>query len=122
MAWSGLYDNVGESHEAPPDEIVEDDDALDGWLLVQKRERDRDRVKSQAENTIGEKNMNADEVIIFGDGDGIDKVNSMNTPESKWTKAQRVKQLSEATERGEEGVRYEKFDDMVQKRIIDQNQ
>ena len=118
MAWSGLYDNVGESHESPPDEIIEDDDALDGWLLVQRRDRDRDRVKSQAEGGLSEKTMNSDEVIIFGDGDGIDKVNAMNTPESKWTKTQRMKQLEEA---GDKGVRYDKFDDMVQRRTIEQN-
>jgi len=62
--------------------------------------------------------MNADEVIIFGDGAGVDAVHSMNTPESKWTKSQRMKQLSEA---GDKGVRYDKFDDMVQKRTIEQN-
>ena len=116
MAWSGLYDSVQESPEAPPDELIEDNDALDGWLLVQKRNRERDKAKEQADSQFGDKTMNADEVIVFGDKD---KVNALNTPESKWTKAQRMKQLAEA---GDKGVRYDKFDDMVQKRIIEQNQ
>lgn len=116
MAWSGLYDSVQESPEAPPDELIEDNDALDGWLLVQKRNRERDKAKEQAESQFSDKTMNADEVIVFGDRD---KVSALNTPESKWTKAQRMKQLDEA---GDKGVRYDKFDDMVQKRIIEQNQ
>ena len=36
--WSSLYDSVSESHEAPSQEIIDDDDALDGWLTIKRRE------------------------------------------------------------------------------------
>ena len=116
MAWSGLYDSVGESHESPPDKVIEDDDALDGWLLVQKRDRERDKAKSQAESKMSEKTMNADEVYLFGDREAVA---ALDTPESKFTRAQRMKQLEES---GGKGVRHDKFEDMVQQRIIQQNQ
>ena len=119
MAWSGLYDNIQESTEAPTDEIIEDDDALDGWLLIQKQNTDRDKTKSLADELAGTKNMEADEVIVFGDAK---KINTLNTAESNWTKKQRMKQMEAASERGEEGVRYDRFDDMVQRKTIEQNQ
>ena len=43
ISWSRLYDSVAESHESPQDKIIEDDDALDGWLIEQRRKREKDK-------------------------------------------------------------------------------
>jgi len=46
---SQMYDNVYESSEPPHPDIIEDDDALDGWFIVKRREAR----KSQMDNTVG---------------------------------------------------------------------
>lgn len=37
FTWSALYSNVYEHPECPEDEIINDDDSMDGWLIKQKR-------------------------------------------------------------------------------------
>lgn len=39
LVWSKLYDSIREHPEAPADHVYEDDDMLDGWLIVQNRKR-----------------------------------------------------------------------------------
>ena len=62
--WSGLYDSVYESPEAPAEEIVKDDDLLDGWLIHQRRKSDDEKKKKKAEGILG-KNSEADDVFVM---------------------------------------------------------
>jgi hypothetical protein len=62
--WSSLYDSVYDSPEAPADEIVNDDDLLDGWLIHQRRKSDREKKKQKVEGVLG-KNANAGEVFVM---------------------------------------------------------
>lgn len=52
--WSQIYDNVYENPKCPPEDLVADDDALDGWFIVQsknrKQETDKDWVESKITN------------------------------------------------------------------------
>ena len=61
--WSALYDSVYDSQETPADEIVKDDDLLDGWLIDQRRKYDRERKKQKAEGVLG-KNSEADDIFV----------------------------------------------------------
>lgn len=38
-SFSKMYDNVYESTECPPDEVINDDDVLDGWFVKQRKDR-----------------------------------------------------------------------------------
>jgi hypothetical protein len=49
VSYSLLYDSVYEHPECPPDDVVEDDDRLDGWLIEQRRERESRAGKHEAE-------------------------------------------------------------------------
>ena len=62
--WSGLYDSVYESPEAPADEIIKDDDLLDGWLIHQRRKSEREKKKQKAEGILG-KNSDADDIFVM---------------------------------------------------------
>ena len=62
--WSGLYDSVYESPEAPAEEVVKDDDLLDGWLIDQRRKSDREKKKKKAEGILG-KNSEADDIFVM---------------------------------------------------------
>ena len=62
--WSSLYDSVYDSPESPADEIVNDDDLLDGWLIHQRRKSDKEKKKQKVESALG-KNADAGEVFIM---------------------------------------------------------
>ena len=61
-----MYDNIYENPEAPAEEVIADDDLLDGWLITTKRKRDKEREESFM-NTNVEMNSklgSAGEIII----------------------------------------------------------
>ena len=43
IMWSTMYDSIGESPDSPSDKIIADDDMLDGWLILQRREREHNK-------------------------------------------------------------------------------
>ena len=78
VTWSRIYDNVYESTECPPEEVLEENDMLDGWFIQQSRKRDEDRKKKHG---FGEdKNVKGDEVFLFADRpEDIERIQSRNT-------------------------------------------
>ncbi len=99
MSWSSLYDSVSESSEAPADDVVEDDDILDGWLISQRRKRENLTTQSSVEGVIGnEKIANAGEVFVVtgNKSEDIDKISSMNNPHIAAVKKSRFKALENA--------------------------
>lgn len=76
--WSSLYDSVYESPEAPAEEIVKDDDLLDGWLIHQRRKTEQEKKKQKAEGILG-KNADKDDVFIMANSreDALE-IESMN--------------------------------------------
>ena len=64
ISWSRLYDSVAESHESPQDKIIEDDDALDGWLIEQRRKRENEKNKYKLDG-YDDKHQGADEVYVM---------------------------------------------------------
>lgn len=84
LLWSNLYDNVYKNSECPPDEIIEDDDALDGWMIKQRRNRSTELNKNSIENSItNEKILNSDEIYIMCDETDIKKVYDCNDFQGK---------------------------------------
>ena len=63
-AWSRVYDNIYESPECPPDEVVEDDDMLDGWLILQNKNRKQNRNRNSTEKAS---NVRGNEVFFVAD-------------------------------------------------------
>lgn len=62
---SRMYDSVYEHPECPSDKIIEDDDMLDGWLIIQRSENEKNREKNRTEKMLKEKNLgNAKEVFL----------------------------------------------------------
>jgi hypothetical protein len=61
---SQMYDRVYEHPECPDDEIISDDDALDGWMIMQKTKVEKDKKQQQIDN-MNPKLKNAQEVFLF---------------------------------------------------------
>jgi len=52
-SYSKMYDNVYESTECPPDEVIEDDDILDGWFVKQRKDRDEAKQEKSTDHNFG---------------------------------------------------------------------
>lgn len=74
VSWSMLYDSLYESAEPPSSNIINDDNLLDGWLLLQSNKN-----KNSNHITDNEKIKNSQEIgIVVNSPEDIDKVYSLN--------------------------------------------
>ncbi len=88
--WSLLYDNIQESMEPPPQDVVEDDDVLDGWFIVQNKKREQEKLEREFENKTSDKVKNAHEVFVMSSSkEEAEAVNSMNDIHNRNIKKQR---------------------------------
>lgn len=86
---SQMYDRVYEHPDCPSDEIIDDDDALDGWMIVQKRKTEKDK-KQQQVDSLNPKLKNAQEVFLFANNNeeaqeivGLNNLEGLNRMKSK---------------------------------------
>lgn len=103
LMWSRMYDNVYESMECPSDDVIEDDDMLDGWFIIQRKDQEKRRQKSEIDQmTSNSKIGNSDEIFVFADNQkSADKINQSNSFHSQRVKAQRnnvIKQQGQAVD------------------------
>jgi len=75
---SKMYDSVYDHPESPNEKIIDDDDMLDGWMIVQKRKVEK--LKNQ--KTIDDINpnlKNAQEVFLFGrNSEDVESILNLN--------------------------------------------
>lgn len=95
--WSKIYDSVYESMDTPSDEIIEDDDALDGWLILQKRKRDKEKGQSEAEK-LAAKHGKAQEIFVVTDAEGAKKVAALNDSQGDMIRKKRMKLIQDRGE------------------------
>ena len=96
VVWAKMYDNVSESMDSPSNEVVKDHDMLDGWFILQRKKREKD--KAQKEFDEGSKNdkiSGADEVFVMAKSKKHrKKIEDMNDLHSKMIKRQRSKTIA----------------------------
>lgn len=90
IAWSKLYDNIQEHPEPPAKEIIEDNDLLDGWIIVEQRKRE----KEQREKAGGGNKQGNQEVYIpVETAEDAQRVEAMNEKSVAFIKRQRMAAL-----------------------------
>lgn len=74
LTWANLYDNIQESMDCPSEDVMADDDMLDGWFIKQNNKRKKERAESEAESLMSKsgKMDNASHVFIPANQDGLD--------------------------------------------------
>lgn len=96
ISWSIMYDKIYESPDCPSDEIIEDDDMLDGWLLIQRRQREGNRKKNELEGGLNKKISEADDIFLVVDTiEDAKKINLLNDNRAIQIKRQRFKEIKE---------------------------
>lgn len=79
-----MYDSVMEHPECPSQDIIDDDDALEGWMIFQKRKNEAEKNKSKADAMISKNMSKASEVyMVASSKEEYDQIYSANSMESK---------------------------------------
>jgi hypothetical protein len=109
IMWSILYDNVNEQSDTPPEDVINDDDALDGWLSIKKKER--------GENQGVKINENAQEVYIpVSNAEDAVKIDKLNSQYARTIKKQRFNAVQKYGE-----LREQDLPDIKQEIMMEQN-
>lgn len=106
VMYCSMYAGVYDHPERPVDEVLEDDDMLDGWLILQRRQVDKDRNDREVEKLLGKKgaDQNADGgelFIVTNSAEEARKIRNMNDLDGQ----RRIKQRTKAVE--EKGTLHE---------------
>jgi len=105
MTYSKMYDNIAESPECPDEKVLEDDDMLDGWMILQKRSRDEKKNEKHTDNVVNHlsaKYQNASEIFVpVQSKEEITQIEKMNTVKGRVVKKQRQQLLDK---QGQVGV------------------
>jgi hypothetical protein len=84
--WSRFYDNVYEHPEKPDKTVIDDDDLLDGWLIIENKKSEQ-KDKSGKSSKMG----GAQEVFIPADTiEDARRIDALNEGESAILKRQRL--------------------------------
>lgn len=78
VRWSDIYDNIYGAYERPSDEIINDDDLLDSWI-IRNNDKNTSNIKSNALDKMSSKsNGGRKEVFVMTDKTGSKDIYSAN--------------------------------------------
>ena len=85
---------------------------LDGWLLIQRREREKDKKEKSVESVIGNQKISgADEVFVAAKSqEDIDRINQLNDMRASIIREQRLGQIKSS----DGGIKHQDLDDVKQ--------
>ena len=80
--YSRMYDNVYENPERPSEEVIEDDDMLDGWFAKLRRESEKERKQREVDSILNKKGANkggkGETFVVAGSREEADKIRDIN--------------------------------------------
>lgn len=83
--YSSMYDSVFDHPEKPQQNVIDDDDLLDGWMILQQRNAEKNKQQQEIINS-NSKLGKAQEVFVFTDSkEGVEQILDMNSSEAKAT-------------------------------------
>jgi hypothetical protein len=100
-----MYDNVFKNQDCPCDEIIEDDDLLDGWMIKIRREKEAERQQNEVIQILGDKHKNDTEIFLPArTKEEAQRIDAYNSPEALRIKKQREHLIRERGEMAEENL------------------
>lgn len=119
LMWSITYENVQQSYDCPSSEIINDDDAFDGWLAIRREKSEKEKGDNELSNSISKnkKINNAAEVFVKvetkEDASKIEGLNSFGAKKAKENRYNQLKALGE--------INYKDFNDIKLKSHMEAN-
>jgi hypothetical protein len=99
ILYSRMYDNIYENPDCPSEGVIEDNDMLDGWMIQQRRDREKSQQESEIESVIGNKHEGATDVFIpVSNAEEASKINKLNSVHNQVIKKQRQKVIEQRGE------------------------
>jgi hypothetical protein len=97
VIWSQIYDNIQESLDCPNEDVIKDDDLLDGWFIIQNRKRKAEKLEKEFEQEVkNEKIKNSSEIFIMAnDPKNRQRIEQLNSPAALAIKQQRAEFIKE---------------------------
>lgn len=91
LVWSNMYDNIQESMDCPTEDVINDDDMLDGWFIIQRKKQESERAKTEMEKRTNEKIANSDEILIMASSSKeAETIHGMNSVHGDIVRKQRL--------------------------------
>jgi len=91
LIWSNMYDNIQESTECPSEDVINDNDMLDGWFIIQRQNQEAEKNKTEMEKRTNSKIANSDEILVMANTDKeASTIHGMNSIHSDTIRKQRL--------------------------------
>jgi len=101
--FSKTLDAIREHMESPPEEIIDNDDALDGWMLYQQEKVKKEKAKQHISEKYGLDRKNAGEVFLLTqDVDETKEIFGLNDP----TTNMEIREMHKVLKDNEEGMKW----------------
>lgn len=99
ISFTKVLESIREHPDAPSEEVIENDDALDGWILYQNHKHTQEKMKKQIDNKYNLTNKNGSEVFLLtADKDEKQTIYSLNDQQTNHNIRQTI---ALANEKGE---------------------
>ena len=109
-----MYDNVYENPERPSDEVIEDDDMLDGWFAKLRKDAEKERKQREVDSILNKKgvgkNGKGETFVVSGSVEEANKIRGLNGVNERMKMRQRevaVKQKGSVEEQNLPDVKLE---------------
>jgi hypothetical protein len=96
VSFSRMYDGAYQSPDCPDDSVFEDDDMFDGWLIDQRRTREKEQSQNRAEKAGNWKDSAQEVFITAPTREDADSVYELNDLTARMT----IQERQQALERG----------------------
>jgi hypothetical protein len=60
-----MYDRIYEHPDCPKEDVINDDDALDGWMIFNKQENERKKKEKGVDDMLTGKMRNSSEIFLM---------------------------------------------------------
>jgi hypothetical protein len=92
LIWAKMYDSINESMDAPSDQVINDDDMLDGWFILQRKKSEKEKGRQDLESSLNnDKIANSSEVFVFAqDHEHAARIEELNDITGKVVKKERL--------------------------------
>lgn len=94
VGYTKLYISINEHPERPSEALVNDDDAFDGWLLIQNEKVDKEAQRDGLLRNVSDRVKNSGEVLLIASNKNeAKKIHDLNSRESNMIRKQRLNYL-----------------------------
>jgi hypothetical protein len=94
VLYTKMYESASQHPEYPPDKVVNDDDAFDGWLIFINRKAEKEKTSQSVNSRINQKHQGAGEIFIpVNSVEQAREVESLNNTQSRIIKKKMMRQV-----------------------------